>query len=110
MKLHIRIKTIKYSNTFIGGNCKKTKCIIYWINPITGNIQRSVGVAKCSPDDKSDTIKGQRIAESRAKINMWNTYNSSIVYILGFSVRRHINFINHEKQHIHDLINNVKTK
>lgn len=109
MKLHIRIKSIEYNNYNPEDNNPKTICIIRWINPITGNNQRSVGVSKCSPNDKFDITKGRRIAESRAKINMWKTCNSNISYILGFSVGRHINFIIHEKQHLHDLINDVKT-
>lgn len=109
MKLHIRIKDIQYRNTLVGGNCKKTKCIIHWINPITGNIQRSVGVAKCSPDDKNDIIKGQRIAESRAKINMWKTFNLAFNVIVEDTLYRHFKFICHEEKHLHDLINNTKT-
>lgn len=106
MKLHINIISIKYVRI----DRYKTKCIIRWKNPITGNIQRSVGVSRRNPDDKFNIVKCHRIAESRAKINMWKTYNSNISYILGFSVGRHIRFINHEKQHLHDLINDVKTK
>lgn len=105
MKLHINIKSITYIDT----NNGKMKCIIRWINPITGNIQRSVGVSKCNPNEEFDITKGHRIAESRAKINMWKTYNSNISYILRFSIGRHIDFIIHEKQHLHDLINDVKT-
>lgn len=118
MKLHIKIKNIQYRNIHIVGHnnihtlkySNKTKCIIHWINPITGNIQRSVGIAKCSPDDKVDIIKGQRIAESRAKINMWKTYNRSIGAIVKDTKYRHFKFIGHEEQHLHDLINDVKTK
>lgn len=104
MKLHIKIDSILYTE------CEdfKIKCIIRWINPLTGNIQRSVGVSRCNVDDTYSAIKGKRIAESRAKINMWNTYNSNIYYILRFSVGRHIKFTSHEKQHLHDLINDVK--
>lgn len=105
MKLHIKIDSIIYTTY----NNNKTKCVIRWINPINGNIQRSVGIARCNPNDKFNSVLGDRIAESRAKINMWRTYNSNIAYILGFSVGRHINFIRHEKQHLHDLINDVKT-
>lgn len=117
MKLHIKIKSIEYKNIHIVedniidavGYCHKTKCIIRWINPITGNIQRSVGVSKCNPNDKCDIIKGQRIAESRAKINMWMKYNLSIHKILRLSVKRHAKFIFHEDIHLRDLINDVKT-
>ena len=73
-------------------------------------LNNQISILKKIIDDKNDVIKGQRIAESRAKINMWKTYNSNISYILGFSVGRHINFIMHEKQHLRDLINDVKTK
>lgn len=105
MKLHIKIDSIIYTTD----NKSKTKCIIRWINPITGNIQRSVGVAKCSPNDKNDIIKGQRIAESRAKINMWKTFNKSLEEIIKTVGFRHYRFICHEGQHLHDLINDVKT-
>lgn len=109
MKLHIKIKDIKYSRILIGGKCKKTKCIIHWINPITGNIQRSVGIARCNPNDKPDIVKGQRIAESRAKINMWKTYNLAFSAIVKDTLDRHLKFIIHEEHHLRDLINYVKT-
>lgn len=109
MKLHIRIQNIEYNNYNPKDNNPKTICIIRWKNPITGNIQRSVGISKCNPSDKFDIVKGQRIAESRAKINMWKTYNSNVSYIIGFSVGRNITFIAHEKQHLHNLINDIKT-
>ena len=109
MKLHIRIKDIQYNyNPHV--NSPKTTCIIRWVNPITGNIQRSVGVAKWNTNDKSDFVKGQRIAESRAKINMWKTYNISIGAIVKDTLNRHFKFIVHEEQHLHNLINDVKTK
>lgn len=106
MKLHINIISIKYVRI----DKYKTKCIIRWKNPITENVQRSVGVSKRNPDDKNDVIKGQRIAESRAKINMWSIYNLSIAGILKDTLDRHFKFIGHEEQHLHDLINDVKTK
>lgn len=109
MKLHIKIKDIYYSSILIGGNYKKTKCIIRWINPITENIQRSVGVSICNPNDEFNIIKGRRIAESRAKINMWRTYNRNIYMILRFSVKRHVKFMIHEEKHLRNLINDVKT-
>lgn len=105
MKLHINITSIDY----IQIDKHKTKCIIRWKNPLTGNIQRSIGIAKCNPNDKFDSVLGDRIAESRAKINMWNTYNFSIDTIVKDTLDRHFNFIVHEERHLHDLINDVKT-
>ena len=105
MKLHINIKSITYINT----NNTKIKCIIRWINPLTGNIQHSVGVSKCNPIDKFDTTKGHRIAESRAKINMWEKYIESVKQTQIETRRRHVNFILHELNHLDNLINNTKT-
>lgn len=105
MKLHIKIDSILYTEY----EDFKIKCIIRWINPLTGNIQRSVGVSRCNVDDTYNVIKGKRIAESRAKINMWKTFNKSLeetIKNIGF---RHHKFICHEGQHLHDLINDVKT-
>lgn len=106
MKLHIKIDSILYTE------CEdfKIKCIIRWINPLTGNIQRSVGVSKCNPNDEFDITKGHRIAESRAKINMWKAYNLSFATIVKDTLDRHYKFICHEGQHLHDLINDVKRK
>lgn len=105
MKLHIKIKNIEYNNYNPEDNNPKTKCIIRWVNPITRNIQRSVGVSRCNPTDKFDLVKGQRIAESRAKINMWKTYNMSIGGIVKDTLDRHFKFICHEENHLKDLIN-----
>ena len=105
MKLHINIKSITYINT----NDTKIKCMIRWINPLTGNIQRSVGVSKCNPNDEFDITKGHRIAESRAKINMWEAYNLSFATILKDTLDRHFKFVCHEEQHLRDLINDAKT-
>ena len=109
MKLHIRIEIIEYNNYDPEGNNPKTTCVIRWINPITGNMQRSVGISRCNPNDKFDIVKGCRIAESRAKINMWKAFNSSIETIFKDITNRHFKFICHEGQHLHDLINDVKT-
>lgn len=105
MKLHIKIDSINY----IQIDKYKTKCIIRWKNPITGNIQRSVGISRCNPTDEFNSVIGDRIAESRAKINMWNTYNISIGGIVKDILDRHFKFICHEEQHLHDLINDAKT-
>ena len=58
---------------------KHIKCIIKYINPITLNLQNSIGVANCNPNDTFDEVTGKRIAESRAKTkafkiakNVWN--------------------------------------
>lgn len=103
MKLHINIISIDY----IQIDKHKTKCIIRWKNPITGNIQRSVGISRCNPTDKFNSVLGDRIAESRAKINMWETYNGCIGSIAQDTLDRHFKFICHEVQHLHDLINDV---
>ena len=105
MKLHIKIESIDY----IQINKYKTKCIIRWKNPITGNIQRSVGISRCNPTDEFNSVLGDRIAESRAKIKMWETFNNSVKIIYDIT-NKHFKFICHEKHHLLDLINDVKTK
>lgn len=109
MKLHIRIQNIEYNNYNPKDNNPKTVCIIRWINPITGNIQRSVGISRCNPNDKFDIVKGRRIAESRSKINMWKTFNKSLEKTIKNLSSRNYIFIYHEEQHLHNLINDIKT-
>lgn len=102
MKLHINVINIRYE--FLHNN--KTKCIIWWKNPLTGNIQRSEGISRCNPEDKYDEILGKRIAEARAKIAMWNSFSVSTGSVLSSIVDRNTKFIIHEEHHIAKLIDN----
>lgn len=51
-----------------------TICKIRWINPCTGNQQTTFGIATCNPEDKFDEKIGQKLSESRAKVNMYRIY------------------------------------
>lgn len=102
MKLHINVTNIRYE--FLHNN--KTKCIIWWKNPLTGNTQRSEGVSRCNSEDKYDETLGKRIAEGRAKIAMWNSFNVSTGGVVLSIVDRNTKFIIHEEHHIAKLIDN----
>ena len=58
---------------------KTTICKINWVNPLTGNIQVSRGIATCNPEDAFDTQIGERLAESRAKLRVYSDYSKSIL-------------------------------
>ena len=105
MKLKIHIESITYIHNTIDG-IEKTKCIIRWINPITGNVQKSIGVTRKNPDDTSDLTLANRIAEGRAKIKMWRDYNIAMYNIIHSNIYRHSKFIFHERKHIRYLIKN----
>lgn len=56
----------------------KTSCEITFCDPYTSNVTRVVtGEANCSPDDTYDEVKGQRIAEGRAKREMFKMLSNS---------------------------------
>lgn len=105
MNLHIRIKDIKYTRKERYG-LVKTKCIIRWINPITGNTQRSIGTTCKNPNDVDNNVLACRIAESRAKINMWREYKSVFILLMNDTRKRYNKFIDHEINHVNNLINN----
>ena len=94
--LGVSYKTVKSKK-----NCfrQTVVCKIRWINPINGNIQVTTGIATKNPDDEFSQTIGERLSESRAKINMYNTY----MYHLGKAYRdamnKHINLKYIEKKH-----------
>lgn len=106
MKYHIHIESITYEYLHSG----ITKCTIRWINPLTGNFQRSVGISKCNPEDKFDEILGKRIAEGRAKINMWWDYRNSISKFQVETHRKYTHLIHHEVNHVIELKSKSKRK
>lgn len=101
---HIRIENIRY-RFHEERNQPSTVCIIHWINPVNGNIQVATGVAKLKDGETFDRVKGGRIAESRAKINMWKTYCNCLTRDVDFIVDKHDALIYNEANHIDDLRN-----
>lgn len=83
---------------------KVTTCRITWRNPISRGNQVSTGVARCNPDDDFDVIKGERIAESRAKQNLYKTYSEYINKTLDDISRKHRNLNLKEYTHEYNLI------
>lgn len=102
MRLHIHIKDISYK--YKGTNV--IKCIIHWENPLTGNIQKSIGITRRNPNDVNNITLGKRIAEGRAKMTMWRDFENSVRLFHHNTIRRYGNLIDHEIKHVHDLINN----
>lgn len=96
----VKIDSIKYTN-----KDKKVTCIVKWYNPVTSCIQKVKGVAKCNPDDTFNLVKGQRIAESRAKIVMWYKYLFALHKEGLKAVNKHDNLIEKELNHLRNLIN-----
>lgn len=67
----------------------KTTCEINFCDPYDSNVTRTVtGVALCSPDDTYDEIKGQRIAEGRAKREMFKMLSNSAHNLMLSKVTR----------------------
>lgn len=105
MNLHIHIKDINYIRKEAYG-IVKTKCIIHWINPMTGNIQRSIGTTCKNPDDVDNNVLACRIAEGRAKINMWQDFQVSLINIKAEMMVKYDHLVNHEINHVSNLIKN----
>lgn len=95
----IKTDNIKYDNK---GN--KVTCTIKWYNPLTNTYQKSKGVAKCNPNDIFDLIKGQRIAESRAKIVMWRKYKHILYKETLKAKGKFLKLVYKELNHLEDLI------
>lgn len=76
-----------------------TICRIKWTNPATGNIQVTCGIATCNPDDKFDEQIGQRLAESRAKYNLYQTYIHYLGKIYKAAVEKHLDLKYAENMH-----------
>ena len=76
-----------------------TICKIRWINPCNGNTQTTCGIATCNPEDNFDITIGQRISESRAKINMYHDYIMMLSKYYAEVINKHTNLINKEVEH-----------
>lgn len=81
-----------------------TCCIIHWINPITKGHQVSKGFATCSPDDKFDEEFGRKLAESRAKIDVYITYNLMLNQAFDKIVAKNRKLLYREYKHEDKLI------
>lgn len=98
---HVPIITTNYNVDYTR---KSIKCIIHWRNPANNNIQKSIGIARCNPNDTWNEILGKRIAESRAKLNIWYTYNENIRIIANNLIAKHTLLIENELDHLDILL------
>lgn len=84
-----------------------TKCTVRWYNPINNNTQVSTGIARCNPmDEPNDTI-GMRIAEGRAKMNMFRTYRLCANKAIGNINTKFWNLFLHEAKHLQEIIDKL---
>ncbi len=68
----------RITGIYFGTNDLKTICQINFCDPYDNNVIQSVtGEANCDPNDTYDLVKGQRIAEGRAKEEMFKTLSNS---------------------------------
>lgn len=83
---------------------RTTKCKITWLNPISGGNQTSIGISRCNPDDKFDKKFGERLAESRAKSKVYDTYTDCIRDACAVIILKHKNLIINESFHEQRLL------
>ena len=106
---------IKYESTDYVVNKTKRSVACIMIVSICGDIHKVVGLSKCSPDDTFDETKGKRIAESRAKAQVYsiaaNTYKESASCFLEL-LKKHNELEEYckllhakEREHINNLLN-----
>lgn len=87
---------------------RKTKCIINWVDAY-GTKRRSVGVALQHPDDLPNRELGIRLAESRAKVDMFKKHLDSLPDVtlkFVFEYDKYKNALKHELHYIDKLLNN----
>lgn len=105
----VPIIDISYKKRISKKNAIRTiVCKIKWINPANGNIQCSYGNAMCNPNDTYDYEIGARIAESRAKINMYIDYNDYLFNFVSDVYTKMNNLVSRERNHCDTLIKNLK--
>lgn len=95
--------TVNKINTII--ELRKTKCIINWVDAY-GTKRRSVGVALQHPDDLPNRELGIRLAESRAKADMFKKHLDSLTDVtltLGFGCNIYQDALKQEIRHIEEL-------
>lgn len=105
MQLYKNATDLVYPTSYIGNKDKVTlgKAGIYTV----------VGISKCHPDDTFDVIKGKRIAQSKAKLEMyrkatitWDSiYRNLLISIADIRRRRYNCKVSakEEKDHIKKL-------
>lgn len=76
-----------------------TICKIRWINTCNGNTQTTCGIATCNSEDNFDEKIGQRLSESRAKINMYFSYMILLCKYCNKTIDKHDNLVQKEKEH-----------
>lgn len=79
----------------------------------TAGIYTVIGISKCHPDDTFDIVKGKRIAQSKAKLEMyrkatstWDSiYRNLLINVADIKKRRYNCKVSakEEKEHIRDL-------
>lgn len=85
-----------------------TKCIIRFRNPYTNCINKVTGVTKKNPNDEHNTKLAFRIAEGRAKMQMFQRLRKSATDTINNLYESRVNLRNNErreKAHINELLN-----
>lgn len=112
----LRIVSISYKCRAYRKNddiIQEVRCYITYYNPILGTNKRSIGIARCDPNDVYYLNIGKHIAESRAKANMYRNYNSLLKRLkmnIITSMIKHSYYLIREKRHIGDLIHGHREK
>lgn len=98
----LRIKNIKYE-VDTDFDSVKTICTIKYINPITHQVQKSKGVAKC-PIDEYNSVIGKRMSEGRAKAAMYSRYAKFVEDISEQVINKHCKLAMCEYHHVDEII------
>lgn len=98
----LRIKNIKYEID-TDFDSVKTICTIKYINPITHQVQKSKGVARC-PIGEYISETGKRISEGRAKAAMYSRYAKFVETISQKVINKHCKLAMCELHHVDEII------
>lgn len=112
----LRIVSISYKCRAYRKNddiIQEVRCYITYYNPILKTNERSIGIARCDPNDVYYLNIGKHISESRAKANMYRSYKLFLEKVrtnINNSIKKHARLIRREEYHIGDLIHGHRGK
>ena len=99
--------TIEYIEYFELDN--RIRCKVRWYNPFTGCHCVSTGTASCKNGDTYNETVGKRIAEGRAKADMYFRLGVAINDFYNRNKRKYFKLFCKEVVHIGEVIENATT-
>lgn len=82
-------------------------CVIDWYDPILDTVRITRASTVCNPNDKSNHKFAKKLAESRCKYSLYNTYRKELEDLIGDLLIKQVIMIHTELEHQQKLINEL---